>query len=369
MNNILKKTKNIFLPITTKISQFNKRKNDFLCKVAIKRKELLQKRIAGKSQSVTIDNRKYICKNCKAEFTGKYCFNCGQEANTKRLSWGSVMNNIFGGITNIARGFGFTILELFTRPGYMINDFIHGKRVIYAKPFQMLFVLAAIYAVSAQLLYSPKPKTKENTEITKPVIKKDSQLAIKQDINKILRDSINKAVTSQVKEKSEITEDRDAMDDIVDAKEEIADALTKNLENQPFLQALFAMLYDWFSTNKALSAILFLPFITLGTKWAFRKSRHNPRFNFVETLFVCSYMSCQMLIISIIFLPFTNKEIWVDSMIKILISLWTLHELFRNRKRGTLGRYLLSYIYACGIITLLGVFILFLLWSMSFLIK
>lgn len=309
--------------------KFNNRKKVFLNNIKLKQEKIMQRKIAGKPQPITLNCQKHICKNCKAEFTGNFCFNCGQAANTSRLTWSSVMNNIFGGITNIANGFGFTILELFTRPGYMINDFIHGKRVIYVKPFQIMFVLAAIYAISNQIIY-PDKKEKEKTEITTPINTKDTIAYTKNDFG----------------------------DNMSEFMIEMQPKINKALENKPFIRAILNILYDWFKTNKALSAILFLPFIALGTKWAFRKSKHNPRFNFVEMLFACCYISCQMLIISIIFLPFKDTDS-IQNGIKVIILLWTLKELFRNGKRGTIWKCIVSYIYAYGLIVFLAMLVVF----------
>ena len=61
---------------------------------------------------------------------------------------------MIGGWINIDSGFFFTIKELFIRPGYMINDYITGKRIRYFRPLQMLFVLGAVYVLLSQALYS-----------------------------------------------------------------------------------------------------------------------------------------------------------------------------------------------------------------------
>jgi rubrerythrin len=97
-------------------------------------------------------SRVVICKNCGKEFVGLYCPICGQEAKTDRLNFSSFIDSLFSGLTNISRGFGFTILNLFSRPGYMLDEFIKGKRIYFTKPFQMLFVLAAVYALLSQIL-------------------------------------------------------------------------------------------------------------------------------------------------------------------------------------------------------------------------
>lgn len=341
-------------------------------RIAVKR--FNKKRKEGKKQTLVYEEKKHICKNCKAEFSGKYCFNCGQTANTKGLSWNSVIENIFGGITNIARGFGFTIIELFTRPGYMIHDFIKGKRVIYTKPFQMIFVLAAIYALFFQLLY---PNEKENK-------KSKSEIAVKQkgkspdstafvEIGNTIvleeknQDSANiNQYAKEEKSKTKKTDNQikeEEKDDKIDKRiNELEKHLNTYIQNHPILKSLYDMLYDWVSTNKAISNILILPFMALAIKWAFykkkRKRKYNQsNFNFVEILFACCYINCQMLIISIILLPFMSNGLKI-TMIELITTTWILKELFGNSLWTTFRKLILSYIYAIGMLVLLSLFII-----------
>ena len=61
---------------------------------------------------------------------------------------------MIGGWINIDSGFFSLLKELFIRPGYMINDYITGKRIHYFRPLQMLFVFRAVYVLLSQALYS-----------------------------------------------------------------------------------------------------------------------------------------------------------------------------------------------------------------------
>ena len=110
-----------------------------------------------------------ICGNCQTNFSGNYCFNCGQHKDVPRFSYKWIAKNMIGGWINIDSGFFFTIKELFIRPGYMINDYITGKRIRYFRPLQMLFVLGAVYVLLSQALYSSAESIishdKENQEL------------------------------------------------------------------------------------------------------------------------------------------------------------------------------------------------------------
>ena len=87
-----------------------------------------------------------------------------------------MIRNVIGGFTNIDSGFGRTIVELLYRPGYLIRDFIGGKRVVYFRPFQALFVLASLYIIFAQLI-GPDPLQKKpiGEELTRQEYRMDQK--------------------------------------------------------------------------------------------------------------------------------------------------------------------------------------------------
>ena len=85
------------------------------------------------------------CLNCGKDFQGAYCPYCGQSHSTRRITWGSFWR------TFVMTGIGLqgtlprTLLELFYRPGYLIRDYLAGKRQHYINPFRCLLLLAAIF--------------------------------------------------------------------------------------------------------------------------------------------------------------------------------------------------------------------------------
>lgn len=104
------------------------------------------------------------CKNCQCTYTGNYCPNCGQTCNTPRFTTRNAFQNILSGFFNIDNGFSRNLLEMLYRPGYMIRDYLVGKRVHYFKPFQTLFVLAALYIMAVQLIDPDALKKAEKKE-------------------------------------------------------------------------------------------------------------------------------------------------------------------------------------------------------------
>lgn len=87
------------------------------------------------------------CKNCSTEFSGNFCGNCGQSADTHPLNFHYLWHDIQHGIFHFDKGLFFTIKELFKRPGETIREFINGKRISHFKPVAMVFLLGSIYGL------------------------------------------------------------------------------------------------------------------------------------------------------------------------------------------------------------------------------
>ena len=90
------------------------------------------------------------CLNCNAVVTSKFCANCGQKANTHRITFGHfVAHDLLHGMFHLDRGIIFTLKEALTRPGKAALDYISGKRICYYNVFYLSLVLIGV----AILLY------------------------------------------------------------------------------------------------------------------------------------------------------------------------------------------------------------------------
>jgi Protein of unknown function (DUF3667) len=91
------------------------------------------------------------CKNCGTRFTGKYCSNCRQSADTHRITWMEILHQLTHAIFHADKGLFYTIKELTLRPGIALREYLNGKRAYYFNPF--LFVILTGGAVTL-LFYS-----------------------------------------------------------------------------------------------------------------------------------------------------------------------------------------------------------------------
>ena len=90
------------------------------------------------------------CVNCDKEYTGNYCPRCGQKAGVGRVNWSTVKSGVMLIWGMDSRSLPYTLLQLVLRPGYLISDYISGKRQVSFPPVKMLLLVAIAYA----LLYS-----------------------------------------------------------------------------------------------------------------------------------------------------------------------------------------------------------------------
>lgn len=88
------------------------------------------------------------CKSCLQAGDGKFCSNCGQSYNVKRITLKGLLHDVFHFFTHLEKGFGYTLKRLITAPGTMQREYVEGKRSRYQKPFSLFFICASVNAVT-----------------------------------------------------------------------------------------------------------------------------------------------------------------------------------------------------------------------------
>ena len=83
------------------------------------------------------------CRNCNTIFEGKYCYECGQKANVKRITWRTVVSDLIKKFTFWDKGLMHTTVDLLKGPGNMARSFLDGHRVNYTKPLNYLLIVVA----------------------------------------------------------------------------------------------------------------------------------------------------------------------------------------------------------------------------------
>ena len=80
--------------------------------------------------------------NCGTVFESNFCPVCGQKAGTGPMNWRTVRQGVMQIWGMDSRSMGYSLLQLLLRPGYMISDYISGKRQVSFPPVKMLLIVA-----------------------------------------------------------------------------------------------------------------------------------------------------------------------------------------------------------------------------------
>jgi len=86
-----------------------------------------------------------ICINCGADDQGRFCSNCGQSLEVKRITikeqWHDFVNKMYGFDGQFLR----TVKDVTIRPGHVAREFIKGNRVLYFGPIGYYFFMITVF--------------------------------------------------------------------------------------------------------------------------------------------------------------------------------------------------------------------------------
>lgn len=242
-----------------------------------------------------------VCKNCGHTFQSRHCPNCGQEADTQRITMKSAIHNLVVTLIGGDSVFLRTCGNLLYRPGFMVRDFLCGKRTRYFRPVQMLLCLVTIYAL----------------------------------LSLIFKDSLS-------------------MNNI---------ELENGIESGTFVQAS-QMLMKFLSNTVAFS-LVFAFVSVFPYKLLFRRCTMNwpdgvrHRLNTAEHFFTLIYLSCLFILMEFVLLPldwipFTKD--WAASLgllVPILLSTWLYKQLYEISWWKSIWRNVLAAMLTISIIIFL----------------
>ena len=92
------------------------------------------------------------CFNCGTTYDGDYCPVCGQNYEKGPIGWSSDEKShkpLFGLFE--PGSIGAFIVQILCRPGYMISDFLNGRKRVTGSPISMLYYIAAATLVVLSL--------------------------------------------------------------------------------------------------------------------------------------------------------------------------------------------------------------------------
>jgi hypothetical protein len=122
------------------------------------------------------------CQNCGAPLAGPYCSVCGQHDVEYHRSLWPMLEDALEGFFHFDGKAVKSVRFLLTRPGFLTQEFVAGRRASYANPLRLyIFISFLFFAVGALLTHRPTRAEREARE------KEAAQAS--QDVSSALRGS------------------------------------------------------------------------------------------------------------------------------------------------------------------------------------
>lgn len=92
-----------------------------------------------------LSKEEHKCTACSTDYVGNFCPRCGQSSRVEERMTLRKTLLLFLDVWGIGnRGMFHTLRDLILRPGYLIADYLQGKRASYFPPFKLLFLLTTL---------------------------------------------------------------------------------------------------------------------------------------------------------------------------------------------------------------------------------
>lgn len=92
------------------------------------------------------------CKTCNIELNSKYCPNCGQHSQLKRIDGHYIIHEIEH-VLHFERGILYTIRELIANPGQNVRNYLSENRSRLVKPIIFIIVTSLVYSTCSNFFH------------------------------------------------------------------------------------------------------------------------------------------------------------------------------------------------------------------------
>ena len=243
------------------------------------------------------------CNNCGHDFVGNYCPYCSQKSGLGSITWRSVWRSVAEVWGMHSRSLPYTLLQLFLRPGYMISDYISGKRQVSFPPVKMLVIVGVMG---------------------------------------VIVDFLTGAINGMVK-----TMSGEKMSYVTD----VFSWLNVHLNGVfPPPSDYLNKVFMWLNTHPDVFSLILLSFLIIPIYYIFRFAPRNPRHTLPQGFFIQVFSTAMLLILNMLY-DITAQGLLVALLGAVMIFI-TYRQLFGYGVWGTLWRVILAFV--CGF-TLLSI--------------
>lgn len=276
--------------------------------------------------------QEHHCLNCGTDYEGDYCPRCGQKATVGRITWRQLMGN-FTELWDFTQRSAFsTLLQLFYRPGYLVSDYLNGRRARYFQPVKLLLLVGLVVALGEHLWFPEEDGGNVNSEFYRGVAEGAKDEHQKQELVKAVaeEDSLSATVLDSI---------------TTNHTEEIA----KAMELTSDFERLFTKIGDWSEDNQGWATLLICSFLILPTRRLFRRAPRNGQHTVPEGFFIQTYLSSPLLVLS-----FLDNIVPIQPWVSLLFYYLAYRQLFGYGRWSTIKRVLLVVLISlCSLLLLI----------------
>lgn len=142
------------------------------------------------------ERKEKICLNCDTPVNGRFCHSCGQENIEPKESFWHLLTHFFNDITHFDGKFFTTIKDVLFKPGFLSKEYVMGKRIRYLHPIRMYVFTSAIFFIIFFSLFNAKKMIKDDQEKIKIEELAEAKTNLETEIPD-LKDSVVKAAASR----------------------------------------------------------------------------------------------------------------------------------------------------------------------------
>ena len=106
-----------------------------------------------------------LCQNCNYELVGLYCSECGQK-NIENFTFRKLVKDFFDNIFSLDSRIFQTFKFLIIKPGFLTNEYCQGKRITYLPPFRIYLLTSILF------LLIPHPDYQHRADEFFPLLQK-----------------------------------------------------------------------------------------------------------------------------------------------------------------------------------------------------
>jgi len=94
-----------------------------------------------------------ICLNCSEELAGKFCHVCGQRDSDLRVSFWRLVGDALKETFEIDGRIPRTLRYFFTHPGFLVREYLAGRRIRYSSPVRLYIFTALVCFLTLGLVW------------------------------------------------------------------------------------------------------------------------------------------------------------------------------------------------------------------------